>query len=37
MQYQLSYLLLYPKFDCYTADSSGKFIVPIIDNSDAYK
>jgi len=36
MQYQVAYLLLYPKFDCYTADSSGQFTVPILDGSDEY-
>ena len=37
MQYQAAYLLLYPKFDCFTADSSGVFNVPVEDGSDDYK
>ena len=34
MQYQVAYLLLYPKFDCFTADSSGQFTVPVVDDFD---
>ena len=33
MQYQAAYLLLYPKFDCFTPDQNGNFVVPIAEDS----
>merc|ERR1712166_1224679 len=37
MQYRAAYLLLYPKFDCFTPDLNGAFVVPVVDDSDDYK